>query len=341
MEEMKQGEDYEELDVLSEEYDEEGAEDTESDIQTIFGIEKNKFIIMLIAGVLIILVLALVVGKKVSSENTNTEPTNLPSEDFSLDEGDSGFVEEDTTPQSTNPDVKLWGDTATDEEVEDAGPDISSISTDVEIQLRKAGYTGDEISYALDHGFNTDALIEAAAELHQEAAKEALAAISDTAGDEYKALLNYTYLGQPEFTVSDQSGLNVEDMHIVERTVTKNVDYVKCPPHGYQLYLKCKITPDTAYWYAVTPQRWCQLPDAGNIVLKYIELEYGDHTYITSVTEADNTLSTVDSSVNTDVTMYEEEPEDSGEGEGEEVEEQEAEDTEGQEEVSDENVEEE
>ena len=170
-----------------------------------------------------------------------------------------------------------------------------SVSEDVKIELRKLGYTGDEIELALSQGFSTDMLIEEATSLRNEEAKEALKRIQDTASDEFKYIVDNSIFCMEEqnfdsFDVTVEGSTNYQSVYVV------NADYVKCPVRGHQLYIKCKIANDTYVFYAVTPERWETLPDSGNIVLSVHYSLYGSqypNMYVTNIEEVNTTQITV------------------------------------------------
>lgn len=286
---MEQGENYEESTQQEEPgYDEtEANEDTSSLPDTIYGIPRGRFVII------VVFILLVVIGAIVAFKMTR-RPASVPSEpaddvldDTYYEDEDLGFGDEIIVDDTTMVDVPMGTTTAT--------ATIEDISTQQQIELRKHGYSGDEISFALEQGFDVDALIEAAVDLETAAQKEAIKRLSDTAGPEYKYLLNYTYLGQDEQPLVSQSDLPLEEQISYTETVVLNTDFVKCPLNGMQLYLKCKYSGDTYIWYQVTPQRYLDLPESGNIVLQLQLHHYGDSTYVVGITELDGSLSTVDS----------------------------------------------
>lgn len=163
------------------------------------------------------------------------------------------------------------------------------IDTDTSIKLRKAGYTGDEIELAISTGTSVDALLEASQALRDEAAKEALARMSDYASPEFQEITNNTMYCMPlnqfeGFDLDVPTAINYEGSYIV------NADYVKMPTYGLQLQLKCKIADGTYVFYNVLPSQWERLPETGNIVLNVTYYLYGTNTvnvWITNVAEMD------------------------------------------------------
>lgn len=167
---------------------------------------------------------------------------------------------------------------------------LSSISGEdnaITIELRKLGYTGDEITLALSTGMNTDLLVQEAEKLHDQAAQEALARMSDTAGEEFKALQQHSiffmqYYDFPEY-VNDLAFRDFEGSYIV------NADYEKLETYGHQLYIKLKVANNDYAFMSVTPDRWATLPETGNIVVRVYCTMYGlgdaANVYFTNIEE--------------------------------------------------------
>ncbi len=281
MQEMKQGDEYDEFgfDEDAEEESDEGAEETSGPITSIYGIPIKYLIIG--GVVLLILVMVLVGINFTSSGDRYEEPTYVDQQVYQ----EPSFVEEQ--PVITEP---------VQEAAPDVQPSLDNLGDGEYALLRKYGYSADEIELALKWGYSVQDMIEASMALQDEAAKEALQRMSDTAGSEYKTLMNYTYLGQPEITVDDQRGLDADTLVSEVVTETINADYIKCPTKGVQLFLKCRIGDNTYFWYAVTPQRWVTLPDSGNIVLDLTVAYYGDDVFIIDAVEANDALDTINSS---------------------------------------------
>lgn len=288
MEEMWQGDDYNEygFDETIEEKSVEGGEETAERITSIYGIPIKYLVI---GGITLLIIILITVGINFTSKGERyAEPQN-------------------DVVQQTVPPVIYEPVTDTQQYPQDAAPTAIEQSktlddlSDEEYQLlRKYGYNADEISLALEWGFDINALVEASMALQDEASKESLQRVSDTAGEEYKTLLHSTYLGQPEITVDDQRGVPAEELVSEVKIQTINADYTKCQTRGVQLLLKCKIGDNTYFWYPVTPQRWVTLPDAGNIVLELTLSYYGDDVFVIDATEANETLDTINAE-NTEV----------------------------------------
>ena len=305
---MKQDEEYEEDEMLDEEgeeeydYDEEGEEDTDAPIETLYGIPK-KYIVIGGAVILVVVIAVFVFSTMKKSEKAEevyippqpvaTEPVETePLEQTTYEDGDVGpnGLVWDGVSQS-------WTDQAT-WDANHASPTLEELSSEDEILLRKMGYTGDEIQLCLENGFSVAALVEAAQELHDEEAKEALVRMSDHASEEFRYIIDNTYFSQPPFTFENQLDLDLEEANYYDGQFTVNADYKKCPSYGAQLQLKCKVSNNCYVWYIVTPRRWETLPEEGNIVLTLDYVVWGSYAYITKVQEVDPNLATIDASVN-------------------------------------------
>lgn len=287
MKEYNQGDSYEEFtgdDGLPLEFVE-GEEDTTAKIQQIWGIP-IKYMVFGGVGLFIVLLGILLVSLRKPAadpvdEVENWEQVEIPA-DNALSE--DAYMPDD----SFMPDVPLEGS--------EPVVDLSELTSEEQLKLRKLGYTGDEIALALNNGFDVEGLIEHATELHDAEAKEALERMSDAASDEFRYLLEYSYFGQPGYEFVDYStGEYGSYVYGIDSFVI-NADYVKCPTYGAQLQLKCRVAEDLEVFYIVTPERFAELPETGNIVLSVEYTTYGENIYVTNIFETDNTLDSIDSS---------------------------------------------
>lgn len=282
MPKYSQGEEYEEEDYGFEseetEYDE---EDAELEIDTFYGVPK-KYVYLGGAIILVIIIGAFIfssIGKQ--SDASSDEDVVLDDNDF-LDTSDYDIII-DTEPAAATSDLLV---------VEPVAVEISDITDADKEMLRGLGYTGDEIEIALSNGFDVQAMVDHAIALRDAEAASAMERMSDRASDEFKDMLYYTYLGQPE--VWNPQGSR-EEITEQRASVKINADYVKCPTRGNQLFLKCKIATDAYVWYQCPPVRWLSLPDEGNIVLNVDFWLMNDVAYVTGIVEADSTLNSIDS----------------------------------------------
>ena len=166
------------------------------------------------------------------------------------------------------------------ETVSPVGTNVSYKLDDIKV-LRKWGYTANELEVASRDGISAKALVEQAKKDREAAQREALKEVSDTASPEYQNLLNKTWLG------GDPIDLTGVDPNIVYNTETwtENVDYEKCGAQGTQLFIKLYLDNGTAAFMSVTPGRYVELADSGNIVVNLEALTSENLCVITKVTE--------------------------------------------------------
>ena len=316
------------------EYDE-SAENTKAGYDTFWGIPKKIFIPLVAGVVIVVLLIILFATRKGGTESeddivyptdtvvdtsvpadTETVTSTAPIQVFDESATLLGTIESRTdgvsvidvngnylgTFSTTSGDSQLYnsmsvpiGYLVSDTGSTETSTEETVVDEDIKVQLRKLGYTGDEIELALSNGLSTEALIEQATALRDAEAKEALIRIQDSASDEFKYIVNNSIFCMEEktFDVYDhdiEGAINYKGSYIV------NADYEKCPVRGYQLYIKCKIANDTYVFYDVSPDRWGTLPDSGNIVLRIQYTIIGSHNpnmYITEIEEVNTTEITV------------------------------------------------
>lgn len=147
--------------------------------------------------------------------------------------------------------------------------------------LRLWGYTADEIEISSRDGIPAKTLVDQAKFDRQLAQKEALDAVRDTASPEYQELLNKTWLGGAPLN------LDAVDPNVIYNNTSRkmNVDYEKCGAQGSQLFLKLYLDDGTAVFMTVTPNRWKELNDSGNIVVEVTWREAGELRIVTDVHE--------------------------------------------------------
>lgn len=147
--------------------------------------------------------------------------------------------------------------------------------------LRKWGYTASELDITARDHLSATELVKQARKDREAAQKEALDAVRDTASPEYQALLNKTWLGGDSL---DLSGVQVDSIYNTAQR-TENVDYEKCGAQGTQLFLKLQLDNGTSAFMTVTPVRYLELAESGNIVVSIEQVEYGETTVIISIQE--------------------------------------------------------
>lgn len=299
---LQQGEEYEEEEFDEELLEDEAYEDTEARVTSLYGIP-IKTIAIVGAGVLVVLLIAILFATRRSkSKSEDLAQIQQQYEDDAVEYYDEEMpVVDDGTPiaESTdsgemvyNPDTGLWESASAVSE-----PVVEETATDDErVLLRSMGYSGDEIDYSLRNGFSVQALVDAAQKLYDDEADKALRRMSDSASEEFRYIIDNTYFSQVGYEFEPVKDLEFGTYDYTHDSYTVNADYVKCPTYGAQLQLKCRVARDLWLWYIVTPERWETLPDEGNIVLRVNYTKYGVNTYVTSISETDPTLDTIDSS---------------------------------------------
>jgi len=155
-------------------------------------------------------------------------------------------------------------------------------------QLRSAGYTGKEIEDYQLSMIESAILVQSAKEKQEAFLKETYAelnnAVSNTASQEYKDLIAKTWLGGEVTQVQPAEGSDEYTYEVFSRK--ENVDYIKLPPRGQQLFLRLKVPNTEVFFFMpVHPQRYYQLEESGNIVITYDEVIFGGKTFITNVFE--------------------------------------------------------
>lgn len=281
MPEMQQGEEYEE-DYGFEEEEEYEDEESDLEIDTFYGIPKNAVYLGVAVLIVVIIAVGIVMTWRKNKQESEVTDTAYDDNDF-LDTAEEIDLSLD--------EIYDQSDEYYEETEDYDSVSVSNITVDNVEELRRLGYTGDEIELAIDYGMNYQALVDHATELRDEEAKQALERMSDTAGPEFKEIMNYTFMGQPEYVNPTGDRSEYEE---TRTTVKINSDYVKCPVRGNQLWLKCHIATDAYVWYQCPPVRWLSLPESGNIVLNIDFYLLNDNAYITGITEADSSLDSID-----------------------------------------------
>ena len=165
------------------------------------------------------------------------------------------------TPGDT-PDDIIAGDPANIDDFFSSFDPVFAYTQEEIADLRAWGYTGPEIEEAQSNETPASELI-AASKKAQEEARETL---SNPWSPEYLALLSQTWLGEravevPEFIVN-YTGYSTEN-------ITFNADYERMPAHGTNLFLRILLADGTHHFMEVSPFRYSELDDAGNIVVTY------------------------------------------------------------------------
>lgn len=212
------------------------------------GFKLNKTMVFAIVGVVLFLIIALVIYSSGNKGKNKEESTTTPS---------AGEL---------------------DPNLEWIEPEPTSYYTpDQIVNLRAAGYTGDEIENYSSTLIPYEQLIEEANALRDAYIQEAIAPLYDTASDEYKKYIAQTWLSLPE-RMDTSSWDSIASFYEVRR----NLDYEKIPVHGNQLFIKIYLDDnDHLDWFflCINPEEWNKLNDTGNVIVNY--------TYCTRYIETD------------------------------------------------------
>jgi hypothetical protein len=145
-------------------------------------------------------------------------------------------------------------------------------------QLRAYGYTADEIEESQIFEIPAEVLYERALTAIKEEQQKVIDELSDTASPAYQELLQKTWLAGDPMNLVQTDDYELEGL-------TENVDYIKLPAVGKQLFLRITMTDGTYLFMTVTPDRWFQLRDVGNIVINYVRCNYNGVWVITEIRE--------------------------------------------------------
>lgn len=255
---QKQGEDYSEVDVTEEEPVSKPKAKVNAKVVAIALVA-----VLLIAAIIVVVVFMTIRGKAKEDERAMQEQLEFDRVMSEL------YAEQGLTMGS--PEV---------ESVE--VPEVMLIYSGNEVYaLRKWGYTAREIEKASNDRLSAQALVDEARAMREEAQKEALAAVSDTASPEYQNLLASTWLGGEDIDLSTVSPDALQNA----TTSTENVDFEKVEPKGTQLFVRLYLKDGTKAFMDMTPRRYVQLNDSGNMVVTISRITIGDVTVITNIEE--------------------------------------------------------
>lgn len=209
---------------------------------------KGKIIIFAILGLVVIAIICWVVFTMKNKQNNNTTQP----------------VEVEPPIQSTENQLSFETNDYSDGYYEEA-VDVSFYSEEQIEQLRSFGYTGTEIEQYTTEEKSFYELKQEAEDARKEWLNAAIKPFMDTASDEFKYAYNSTWLS-----------LQPVDMDTITSTYgfyenTENLTYEKIPLYGHQLYIRVFLNPEKTDWFllSITPERYHELADQGNIVVTY------------------------------------------------------------------------
>lgn len=162
-----------------------------------------------------------------------------------------------------------------------------SYTQDEVTELRAYGYTGDEIEQYEIEEKSAEELLNEAKLAMQKAYEEQWGVYVDSTSKGFKKLNRLTWLGLPKTTLPKNSKNEDGIYNGYEEIHTRNVDYVKVEPRGYQTFIKCTMSDGSSFFYAIDPRRYIELKDSGNIVLEVTFLNWEGQWFITDVVEKD------------------------------------------------------
>jgi hypothetical protein len=171
-----------------------------------------------------------------------------------------------------------WGD------YEEELPPLFTYSAYEADRLRAVGYTAREIEeFEFQEIIDIQPLIETQIEARREVFLDMYRAFlreaRESGNEQYNYVLSNTYLGLPpqEFIEEDERRDYV--------TYTENVDYWKMPLQGWQPTIKLRLANDAVIYMHVTPSRYEELRDSGNMNIRYDYIYYKGVKSVTNVTE--------------------------------------------------------
>lgn len=242
--------------------------------------DKIKYIAL--AGVAILVVLVLLGIILTKGINKNEETADITADDT--------YVEDDNPASALlNSDPSVTGEYTEDSPTTDV-QDTSTAdeySNTEDIELRKRGYTADEIEFSREHGIPYDDMIAQADADIENQQRQVLASLSDEGSEAYQTLLNMTWLQGADLSITDATYDEFGNLSVYEETKTMNIDYTKVPAKGTQLFLKCNLLDYGVAFMTVSPDRWLQLADSGNILVNVTFEHWNDIIVVKDIYELD------------------------------------------------------
>lgn len=151
-------------------------------------------------------------------------------------------------------------------------------------RLRAVGYTSGEIEdFEIQEITDIQPLLnkqlEARKELFLDMYRAFLREALESGNEQYNYVLANTYLGLPpqEFTEEDDRRDYV--------TYSELVNYWKMPLQGWQPTIKVRLANEAVIYMHVTPSRYEELKDSGNMHIRYDYIFYKGVKCVTNVTE--------------------------------------------------------
>lgn len=177
--------------------------------------------------------------------------------------------------------------TAWMQEIEEGELPTFEYSAEERAILRENGYTGDDIERFEVEERDYRSLVKEAEEARKLKYETEILPYLDGASPQYKELERLTWLG-----TGDMSSviLTSSEGQYEQRYGSYNCDYVKLPAKGSQLFIKLTLMDfnNKEIFMTVTPERYNELQDTGNIVVTIEYYRYSDGSILVhSVYEKD------------------------------------------------------
>lgn len=226
------------------------------------GEKKFHFTIKTVAIVAAVVVFVVVIGIFISAGiNRNKDKMENPGVEDPFVQPTTGTIDDD-----------FWGDDP-----------VFSYSEEELSQLRAWGYTASEIEEFQSNEESASAKIAQAKQERQ----AALDSLNNPNSPEYQALINQTWIGEPDMTLpaADTDYLS----EVTWAVKTENLDYDKVPARGTNLFLKVYLENDRVHFMQVPFERYISLPDSGNIVVSYQEVLWNNTVVVQDMTEVEVT----------------------------------------------------
>lgn len=145
--------------------------------------------------------------------------------------------------------------------------------------LRVNGYTGKEIEDYEQMEVSATQLIEQAKAERQAIYDSEVEPYLNSASKEFKELYANTWIGQPELV------FDTDTMRYSYYSKNINVDYIKLPARGHQLFIKLQLESGENLFMNVTPEQYISYKDSGNIVVKIYYTKAGNGAVIVTAIE--------------------------------------------------------
>ena len=243
--------------------------------------DKIKYIALAGVAILVVLVLLGIILMKGINKNEDTADVTA----------DDTYVEDDNPAAALlNSDPAVTGEYTEDSSSSTDMQDTSSTaeySNTEDIELRKRGYTADEIEFSREHGISYEDMIAQADADIENQQRQVLASLSDEGSEAYQTLLNMTWLQGADLSITDATYDEFGNLSVYEETKTMNIDYTKVPAKGTQLFLKCNLQDYGVAFITVAPDRWLQLADSGNILVNVTFEHWNDVIVVKDIYELD------------------------------------------------------